>query len=179
MKLYCILCLFLVFSNMVRADAGPRVVTQSFVIPESKDDSCIAKLKAINSSLSHPVWFEGDVGYLLVHISNSRVKLYTPTGVVEIEGTACRAMDNKKNAFDGMIEIAKNAVDSDTVANQTQAPLVVSKKNERIVDMLRTCAALSTRFEDFASATLKEKYKLPLTENKPMRLDTPPPASTR
>jgi len=127
-----------------------------------QSEDCLKKLSKTNSNSYVPMRYVGDSSELLIHIDGTKVQLYTPKGMVEIDGTNCKAVDGKKTVVDGLIKIAQKSVqiNSRKGIEETEAHKV--EQSKRVVEMLQSCGQVDSKFEAYAKKALKESYNTDL-----------------
>jgi hypothetical protein len=123
-----------------------------------QSEDCLKKLSKTNSNSYVPVRYVGDSSELLIHIDGTKVQLYTPKGMVEIDGTNCKAVDGKKNVVDGLIKIAQRSVQVNSRKGIEETEVHKAEQSKRVVEMLQSCGQVDSKFEDYAKKTLKQSY---------------------
>lgn len=141
-----------------------------------KSEYCLKKLNAANASSRAPVRYYGDSSELMIHVNGSKVHIYTPDGMIEIEGTNCKAVDGKKNVVDGLINIAQRAVNVNSKKGIGESEEIQKEQSKRVIDMLQACGQVDSKFESYSKETLQEKYKVAFQDRTRM---TVPPAGTK
>jgi hypothetical protein len=129
-----------------------------------KSEDCLKKLNKANANSYVPVRYVGDSSELLIHIDGTKVQLYTPTGMVEIEGTNCKAVDGSKNVVDGLIQIANRSVEVNSRKGVAETEQHKKEQSKRVIEMLQTCGQVDSKFEDYAKKTLKQSYNTDFVE---------------
>lgn len=125
-----------------------------------QSEDCLKKLSKTNSNSYVPVRYVGDSSELLIHIDGSKVQLYTPNGMVEIDGTKCKAFDSKKNVVDGLIKIADKSVQINKRKGISESEAHKAEQSKRVIGMLQSCGQVDSKFEEYAKKTLKESYNI-------------------
>lgn len=126
----------------------------------TRSEFCLRKLNEANQNSNAPVRYYGDSSELMIHVNGSKVNIYTSKGMIEIEGTNCKAVDGSKNVVDGLINIAQRAVSSNLNGIRNESEDLKKTQSKRVVDMLQACGQIDTKFETYSNVTLKEKYKV-------------------
>lgn len=126
----------------------------------TRSEFCLRKLNEANQNSRAPVRYYGDSSELMIHVNGTKVNIYTSKGMIEIEGTNCKAVDGSKNVVDGLINIAQRAVSSNLNVVGNESEDLKKTQSQRVVDMLQACGQVDSKFETYSNVTLKEKYKV-------------------
>lgn len=130
-----------------------------------KSEDCLKKINTTNAKSRAPLRYYGDSSELMIHVNGNRVQIYTPKGMIEVDGTNCKAVDGRKNVVDGLIEISQKAVAVNSRVGASETPQIQKQQAKRIVDMLQSCGQVDSKFETYAKKTLQENYKTAFRES--------------